>query len=292
MKGVKIMPLVAAKCTNCGYKIDVDDSKEAGICSSCGTAFITEKVINNYHTYNTTNMDMRGANVTIQGGPNLEALLKRMLVEIEGREFKAAAATCDKIADINIECPELWVCRLLIEAGVPNIGSLSRIHRNFTNSNNYKNAMRFAPPQIKEQLQKAVESAKELSYFTVKSQDTYCKDGKYRSFLTLLEYTGSNPNVVIPPVVEAIGENAFEGSRVSSITIPDTVKCIGGYAFYGALNIKSITIPDSVEFMGGYVFDSWTKNQTIHVNKKQSKKWYSDWKKGFIGKCKAKIIYR
>lgn len=44
------MPLIAANCTNCGANIKVDDTKEAGICTFCNTAFITEKVINNYVT--------------------------------------------------------------------------------------------------------------------------------------------------------------------------------------------------------------------------------------------------
>ena len=43
--------MVAAKCTQCGSNIEVDNTKEAGICSHCGTAFITEKVIKNYNTY-------------------------------------------------------------------------------------------------------------------------------------------------------------------------------------------------------------------------------------------------
>ena len=50
------MALVAAKCTNCGANIEVDVSKEAGNCLHCGTAFITEKVINNYNTYVTQNI--------------------------------------------------------------------------------------------------------------------------------------------------------------------------------------------------------------------------------------------
>ena len=50
------MPLVAAKCTQCGGQIEVDNTKEAGICMHCQTAFITEKAINNYNiNYNTTN---------------------------------------------------------------------------------------------------------------------------------------------------------------------------------------------------------------------------------------------
>jgi len=42
------MPLVAAKCTQCGSNLQVDSSKEATICPYCGTPFITEKAINNY----------------------------------------------------------------------------------------------------------------------------------------------------------------------------------------------------------------------------------------------------
>ena len=42
------MGFIPAKCTQCGADIDVDDSMDAGICEYCGTAFVTEKVINNY----------------------------------------------------------------------------------------------------------------------------------------------------------------------------------------------------------------------------------------------------
>lgn len=46
------MGLVAAKCTQCGANIEVDDTNDAGICKYCGTAFVTEKVINNYNITN------------------------------------------------------------------------------------------------------------------------------------------------------------------------------------------------------------------------------------------------
>lgn len=55
------MPLVAAKCTQCGANIEVDDAKEAGICKYCGTAFVTEKAITNYNTY--VNNNFAGANI-------------------------------------------------------------------------------------------------------------------------------------------------------------------------------------------------------------------------------------
>ncbi|MGI6249738.1 MAG: hypothetical protein ACOYJX_10170 [Acutalibacteraceae bacterium] len=42
------MPFVLAKCTNCGANLEVDASKEAAVCPSCGSAFVVEKAINNY----------------------------------------------------------------------------------------------------------------------------------------------------------------------------------------------------------------------------------------------------
>ena len=46
------MPLVNAKCTNCGANIKIDDNKEAAVCEFCGSAFIVEKAINNYNITN------------------------------------------------------------------------------------------------------------------------------------------------------------------------------------------------------------------------------------------------
>ena len=58
------MSLVVAKCTQCGANIQVDNSKEAGICQFCGTAFITEKVISNYNIVNNTTIQNATINVT------------------------------------------------------------------------------------------------------------------------------------------------------------------------------------------------------------------------------------
>ena len=95
MIGVINMPLVAAKCTECGSSIEVDDTKEAGICSHCGTAFITEKVINNYvSNYNITN------NVTkiYQGGDmeDSEDLFQKGLTYLQLNKFDFAADSFDQ----------------------------------------------------------------------------------------------------------------------------------------------------------------------------------------------------
>jgi len=63
------MALKPAICTQCGANIEVDDSKEAGICKHCGTAFITEKVIANYtNNYTTVNNITNNVTKIINGG--------------------------------------------------------------------------------------------------------------------------------------------------------------------------------------------------------------------------------
>ncbi len=42
------MPIVNAKCTNCGANLEVDNTKDAAICRYCGSAFVVAKAINNY----------------------------------------------------------------------------------------------------------------------------------------------------------------------------------------------------------------------------------------------------
>ena len=59
------MAFVAAKCTQCGASIEVDDSQDAGNCRHCGTAFVTQKVINNYNTYITQNITNKFEKETI-----------------------------------------------------------------------------------------------------------------------------------------------------------------------------------------------------------------------------------
>lgn len=78
------MALKPAICTQCGGQIEVDDSKEAGICQFCGTAFITEKVIHQFVTQN----NFAGATFNIQGGVDIENLytLARRAVEANNKD--------------------------------------------------------------------------------------------------------------------------------------------------------------------------------------------------------------
>ena len=46
------MPLVIAKCTQCGAALEVDQTMEAAVCPYCKMPYIVEKAINIYNIQN------------------------------------------------------------------------------------------------------------------------------------------------------------------------------------------------------------------------------------------------
>jgi len=56
-------------------------------------------------------------------------------------------------------------------------------------------------------------------------------------------------------VCQSIGNYAFYGCGMTSITIPNSVTSIGDYTFCGCTGMTSITIPISVKNIGNYAFD-------------------------------------
>ena len=57
----------------------------------------------------------------------------------------------------------------------------------------------------------------------------------------------------------------YNCSMLTSVTIPDSVTSIGGFAFYGCAGLASVTIPDSVTSIGGYAFRSCTGLTSVTI---------------------------
>ena len=106
------MGLVAAKCTQCGANIEVDASKEAGICAHCGTAFITEKVINNYiiHNHNTVNNNIAHATINIKQD-DAEDYANRYLAVIKQKKYGAAFKMLDKLEEKFPDSGITYLCQ-------------------------------------------------------------------------------------------------------------------------------------------------------------------------------------
>ena len=70
------MPLVPAKCPECGGNVVVDSDKDAGVCEFCKAPFIVEKAINHFNTINNVTNNIKADTVNLNTGKSIEDELK------------------------------------------------------------------------------------------------------------------------------------------------------------------------------------------------------------------------
>ena len=88
--------------------------------------------------------------------------------------------------------------------------------------------------------------------------------------VTIEKYTGSDTVLVIPDTIEgkpvtSIKGYAFNGSKVTSVTLPSGMTSLGGYAFYGASKLTSVVFPSSITSIGYSAFEFCTSLKTITI---------------------------
>ena len=88
--------------------------------------------------------------------------------------------------------------------------------------------------------------------------------------------TCTDSEVAIPQIIDgytvtAIGENAFaDGTTITSIKIPESIKSIGLRAFYSCSGITEITIPKSVTDIGTQIFYKCENLNKVYYNSSYS----------------------
>ncbi len=65
--------------------------------------------------------------------------------------------------------------------------------------------------------------------------------------------------------VTKIGEYAFQGSAVTSVSMPEGITSIGTSAFSGCGNLESVTLPESLTTLGNDAFRSCSSLKTIKI---------------------------
>lgn len=99
------MPLVPAKCTVCGAVLTIDSTKEAAVCQSCGNAFVVEKAINNYNTYNSVVNNITSDNLIVHIESEKERLNTGAETYITLGDTLKALATYRELVD---KFPDDW----------------------------------------------------------------------------------------------------------------------------------------------------------------------------------------
>lgn len=97
------MPLVSAKCPQCGAPLKVDSKNEAAICEYCKTPFIVEKAINNYNIEN--------ANITVNS-IDVENIIKLAKEELALEHNEKVFEYATKILEIDSSNSDGWLLKL------------------------------------------------------------------------------------------------------------------------------------------------------------------------------------
>ena len=290
------MPLVQAKCTNCGADLEIDNTKDAAICPYCGTAFIVEKAINNYNTTN----QIHAGTVNIYGGNSADFVIRGGVLEkyngaatevVVPNNVKTIGAyafrNCIGITSVVLpdsvqEIPE-WAfggCSSLTSVTIPTsaqkIGSCAFYGCSSLTSVTIPTSVRkiehsaFSGCSLVTSLTIPT-SVQEIGSFAFSE----CSSLSSVTILASVQEIGSSAfskcssltSVTIPTSVQKIGSCTFSGcSSLTSVTIPTSVQEIGGCAFSGCSALTSVRIPSSVKLIDNYAFSGCTALRKVKID--------------------------
>ena len=90
--------------------------------------------------------------IVSSGNTNTASLLKRAFLFLEDGDWNSADEYCEKVLDVDPECAEAYLYKLMVELKVKNLEALAGYNKPFDNSVNYQKVMRFASDTLKADL--------------------------------------------------------------------------------------------------------------------------------------------
>lgn len=81
----------------------------------------------------------------------------------------------------------------------------------------------------------------------------------------IIRYLDNESHVNIPDGIVKIADGVFKNKKLSSISVPSSLREIGNYAFYGCKNLTSIELLHGVEKIGDYAFTNCRRLNTLEI---------------------------
>lgn len=272
------MPLVQAKCTNCGANLEIDNTKDAAICPYCGTAFVVEKAINNYNTTNQIHADT----VNIYGGNSADFVIRGgVLVKYNGAATEVVIPNSVKIIG-GENCVSgafsgcIGITSVVLPDSVQEIGDHS-----FRDCTGLKSVV--IPDSVQKIGKFAFEGCCSLASVTIPDSVRIIGYGAFTGCSSLTSvmlpksiqeleskvFAGcsSLTSVTLPNSIQKTGNNVFSGcSSLTSVTIPDSVQTIAYGEFSWCSALTSVSIPGSVKHIEGYAFSHCTALRKVKID--------------------------
>lgn len=90
--------------------------------------------------------------------------------------------------------------------------------------------------------------------------------------VVLTKYFGEAREVTVPGAIDGmrvigLADSAFAGTAVQCVVLPDTLRSLGWFTFYGCSSLEKVIIPASVEKIGYASFDGCSSTLTLTVEK-------------------------
>lgn len=276
------MPLVNAKCPNCGGALQVDNGKRAAICPFCKEAYIVEDAINNYITNYNTNIEHLHADVVNISQQKDFEIRAGELVAYRGESQDVIIPNTVRKIGSKLDHGRIGAfqgCSQLRSVVIPNtvteIGSgafsgcsgLTTIHIPDSVTTIGSSAFAGCSSLKTIHIPEAVTVIEYDTFWGCTSlENVLIPEGVTRIEHDAFYDCKSLRTISFPSTLTAIQDGSFSHCDVlSSLTIPETVKSISDDAFYCCRGLREITIPDSTNRWFGDAFNGCENLERVTV---------------------------
>lgn len=282
------MPFVAAKCTNCGGDLQIDNTKDAAICQYCGAPFVIEKAINLYNMTNNinantvniyssnTDFDIRAGELIKYNGASAETIIPNNVTIIGRSAFENCIGLKSVIIPNSV--------RIIKERAFQNCTNLESIDIPDSVTSIEQYAFFGCSALNKVRLSENITGLYDNCFFKcINLTNIFIPEGVVELVNGVFSFCQELEEVILPKSLSLIGASVFADCvNLQKIIVPNFVKEIYEMAFYKT-GIREIIIPENVERIRCQAF-GYCKNLTSVILPKNTKlDGYDSWKEEYVG---------